>query len=56
MLLGKGTAMSREIGEREAGIRKMREEQHGGNPVKPPVPELPKTSGKKPVKRKRAKR
>jgi hypothetical protein len=45
-----------EIGEREAALRRMREAQFGGKPVQAAAPALPKTSGKKPVKRKRAKR
>jgi hypothetical protein len=49
--------MSQKIGEREAQLRAMREASN--KPVKTVrdlAAELPATSGKKPVKRKRAKR
>jgi len=46
--------MSKQIGPREAALRAMRETE---KPTKAPVPTLPATSGKKPVKRgKRPKR
>ena len=45
--------MSQKIGERELELRRQREAQFTGKPAKAPAPpELPKTSGKKPVKRK----
>jgi hypothetical protein len=45
--------MSQKIGERELELRRQREAQFsGGKSVKSAAPELPKTSGKKPVKRK----
>ena len=46
-------AMTQKIGERELELRRQREAQFGGKPAKAPaVPELPKTSGRKPVKKK----
>ena len=48
--------MTQKIGEREEQLRRMREAQFGGKAVKAPAPELPKTAGRKPVKRKKAKR
>lgn len=45
--------MTQKIGPREAQLRAMREAAYKGTPTpKAPVPELPTTSGKKPVKRK----
>lgn len=44
-------AMTQKIGERELELRRQREAQFGGKPAKAPaVPELPKTSGRKPVR------
>ena len=48
--------MSQKVGARELELRRQREAQFRGKPAKAPVPELPKTSGVKPVKRKKAKR
>lgn len=44
--------MSQKIGPRELALQAAREAEYRGKSVKAPVPELPKTSGTKPVKRK----
>ena len=45
-------AMSQKIGPRELALQAAREAEYRGKSVKAPVPELPKNSGTKPVKRK----
>ena len=52
----RGEAMSQKIGERELALRAMREDKAKRPPREAIEAALPKTSGKKPVKRKAKKK